>query len=234
MAWKIWKRLMCTKTASKSSPSKNFKRAWCDMVRPWSLFPAQNGFLMAFWCFLKWSYDGRYVSWRYHESSQKISGVYSLCVRVPSLAAKRTGSKPERDRKERHGTTVGPCLSFGGFWGHLYQKKNLSANPLQDAKSPQFHIELSTPWDSRGHSEAERSIYQNHMKSWCVILDSKTGNNLLDCYILPGPSWRCWRQSHKLRQNRPPTSSWRLLGWQDLIEETPQCPGDSRRSWTTM
>ena len=34
MAWKIWKRLMCTKTASKSSPSKNFKRAWCDMVRP--------------------------------------------------------------------------------------------------------------------------------------------------------------------------------------------------------
>ena len=33
--------------------------------------------------------------------------------------------------KKRNRKTLGPCLPFWGFWGRLYQKRNLSANPLE-------------------------------------------------------------------------------------------------------
>ena len=197
--------------------------------------PAQNGFLMAFWCFLKWSYDGRHVSWRYHESSQKISGrfphvcicLYCLCIRVPSLAAKRTGSKPERDhRKEGHGKTVGPCLSFGGFWGHLYQKKNLSANPLQGCQAAAVsHRAVNSlgfkrsfwSWEKHISKSYEIMMYDPWFKDW-KHLETIFWTAIYSPVQVGDNPW----QSNKLRQNRPPTSSWRLLGWQDLIEETPQ------------
>lgn len=56
------------------------------------------------------------------------------------------------------------CL-LGDFGVTYIKRRTCQQIHCRDAKSPQFHIELSTPWDSRGHSEAERSIYQNHTKS---------------------------------------------------------------------
>jgi len=56
------------------------------------------------------------------------------------------------------------CL-LGDFGVTYIKRRTCQQIHCRDAKPPQFHIELSTPWDSRGHSEAERSIFQNHMKS---------------------------------------------------------------------